>query len=808
MSFLKFASATVLEIKSSPARAATASLAKFSDFNEYKTDDGFVYIRVRAISSRVNKNNDGWPAAELQKAYRSFIGKPIFVDHHNTDPSRARGVIVDAALHIEDQKTASLDPYYADAPEAHKPPTWIELLLEVDAKRFPRLAKALIDGDIDSVSMGANVEMSKCSHCGNEAYSPEQFCKHVSAKGAYFDYMMPDGTKTSKKAYEDCHGVGFFEISFVFDPADETALISDIKTAARMQMIASVQKEGGPWGDGPDDPYATKGFHHHRHEDEYGDYAEGAPGVDENAQVSQWQIEQLVRLGYPPEQAAQMVGNNADYHDYEALLGQGANHEQAHSILSSNDFGDFTVTAHNPAPQVDMTKAPDKVDTLRQEQVCPICGSNMEDGVCEVCNYEEPPEGFDNPDLQKAKQTDEDIQKQQAQDAQQPPDPNLPGAPPPGGQQTSPPAPGAGGGTTPTTSSAHSGAVSSEKTSANQGRVNTQERPILPVTRQLTDKPVAPKTVSKGQKIESNRKDNNDMTDTIKTAEGPKAEGGGEVQADQRVDVLGVGAISGDPLTGIDHENVEKDTGDFVAPHTDTWSGNEGDSLGQQDPVTSEVFEGGGQGSGNAVGVSSPPPHNSAYQVLADNSGDLGGPLGDAVGEGSSASGGKTWDSPGHGFPDHDPTRVDLFGELKEEVGGNTQTDPNEEFRSLKQTDPVTKGDNANDVGGPIGVAISKAKSLVVKAFKVAEAEVTLGLIDGEKKFERVAELEQLPEETLDGQLETLSRVKTAGLGKKTASATPKTAGAGRMPQFSKSAGFDIEAHSVTNEFEDSLTFG
>jgi hypothetical protein len=59
-----------------------------------------------------------------------------------------------------------------------------------------------------------------------------------------------------------------------------------------------------------------------------------------------------------------------------------------------------------------MTSAPDKVDTLRQEQICPICGSDMEDGICEVCNYEEPPEGFDNPDLQKAKQVDQQMREQ------------------------------------------------------------------------------------------------------------------------------------------------------------------------------------------------------------------------------------------------------------------------------------------------------------------------------------------------------------------------------------------------------------
>lgn len=934
--FTKFAKADVLEVKSAPAKARTASLAKFADFNDYKTDDGYIYVRVRAISSRVNKNNDGWPAAELQKSYRSFIGKPIFVDHHNTDPKRSRGVIVDAALHVEDSKTAALDPYYADAPEAHKPPTWIELLLEVDAKRFPRLAKAIVNGEIDSVSMGANVEMSKCSHCGNEAYSPEQFCKHVAAKGAYFDYIMPDGTKTSKRAYEDCHGVGFFEISFVFDPADETALVNDIKTSSRLQMIAAIQHEGQYPAD---DPYGERGYYDPNdpmQEQDYGDYS--SPQMTEDQKVYQWRVEQFQAMGYSEEEAHVLAGQGNDWHDYEKLIGNGASPEQAHAIVSKiveaeykyvkkhgdkwvitqkgtgkvlsehdseeeaksaframemhmhgattfdTDYGPYqsapcscgpTETnrfgncancgrpkpsnlpaqtqpsqawdevgggrlAHktadqNPIPQSEMTTAPEKVDTLRQEQVCPICGSDMEDGICEVCNYEEPPEGFDNPDLSKAKEVDQQIHEQDAQQAAQgvqgpndvEPTPNGPAQPMPSGAMPA---------TSSTEKSAGSGAVSSEKTSANNGRVNTQERPILPVTRQLTDKPVAPKTIVKSpQKVESNRKDNdNNMTDTIKTADGAKAQGEG-VQAENRVDVLGVGAVSGDPLSGIEHENVESDTGDFVAPHTDTWSDGEGDALGQQDPVTSEVFEGGGQGTGNAVGVSSPPPHNSATKTAcgccedcggpgcdhhenekesstrtADSSGDLGGPMGEAVGEGKGEKGGPTWDTSDAGFPDHDPARVDLFAPLKEEVGEGTKTFPGDDFHI---TDPVTKGQNANELGGPIGVAVAKAKAVYAKAFKVAEAEIALGLALAEKKFERVAELENLPEESLDGQLETLSKVRTAGLAKpktssqKTASAAQGTGTA--FPSFSKNASIDIEAHAVSDdEFADSLTLG
>ena len=76
--FTRYASvdAEILEIKGSPVKQVTASLNKLSDFENYRTDQGFMYVRIRAISSRVNSNHDGWPSIEL-------AGSPeIFKQHH------------------------------------------------------------------------------------------------------------------------------------------------------------------------------------------------------------------------------------------------------------------------------------------------------------------------------------------------------------------------------------------------------------------------------------------------------------------------------------------------------------------------------------------------------------------------------------------------------------------------------------------------------------------------------------------------------------------------------------------------------
>lgn len=183
--------ASIIDYKFAPWRYKQASLKHFSEFDNYRTHEGYLYARVRAISSRINKNYDSWPTVELAGSpnlldkhlrghqasdkrltlaanksasygFSTFLGKPIFVDHNNSDPSRARGVVADSKFHIEPFKIAKLDPFYStsEAETYHFPPSWVELLLEIDSHSFPKFAQAIIDGandsneGIDGFSMG------------------------------------------------------------------------------------------------------------------------------------------------------------------------------------------------------------------------------------------------------------------------------------------------------------------------------------------------------------------------------------------------------------------------------------------------------------------------------------------------------------------------------------------------------------------------------------------------------------------------------------------------------------------------------
>lgn len=176
---------------------------------------GMLYTQVRAISARINQNYDAWPSDELKKSYRTFLGKPVFVNHANEDPEKARGKVI-AARYIE----AGDDKY-------------VEVIQEVDAQRFPKLAREIREGGLDSVSMGVEAGLTKCSYCGNTATDEPEFCEHVRHhKG---EYLPRKNTKTGKTenvlVYENCYKLGFFELSYVFEPADETAVVSRVLVA-------------------------------------------------------------------------------------------------------------------------------------------------------------------------------------------------------------------------------------------------------------------------------------------------------------------------------------------------------------------------------------------------------------------------------------------------------------------------------------------------------------------------------------------------------------------------------------------------
>lgn len=213
MTITKYASMEILESSSGTLRK-TAHRVDF----EYEVRPDYIYVVSRAISSRCNDNYDHFGADEIKAGWRSFIGKPVFVNHENDNHKRARGVIINAALHEDKNRDGS-------------PDTWVAVLMEIDARTFPKLAAEILAGNIERTSMGVDVERSECSACGNVATTPMEYCAHIpKSKGQMIIATNHrTGSKEPNLIYESCYGLHFFENSLLVEPpADPTAFFLSV----------------------------------------------------------------------------------------------------------------------------------------------------------------------------------------------------------------------------------------------------------------------------------------------------------------------------------------------------------------------------------------------------------------------------------------------------------------------------------------------------------------------------------------------------------------------------------------------------
>ena len=847
MAFTRYAScdAEILEIKGSPVKQVTASLDKLSDFENYRTDQGYMYVRIRAISSRVNKNHDGWPSVELagspeifnqHKAaaegfvveaadgnrnygFATFVGKPIFVDHNNTDPKKARGVIVDSKFRVLDQKTASGDDYWdsGDVDPEHLPPSEVELLLEVDAKEYPKFAKQILDGDLDGFSMGANVEYTKCSHCGNVAHDPSEFCSHVRMKGATHDIKTADGKRISKKSYENCYKCAFFEISGVFEPADETALAREVKAGFGGQSLddpGGVETGNGLFGVRQPDPVRS---------------------LNRRQEIENHAMMLMNTYQYPWNQAMSLAeewmnknnplpgageGTPRQLQDPRIIQGdprlkafpgtipyENLQHDNGNAMIGNDPYLSSTRTAENPLPQEMMTRAPEEIDTLRDEQTCPVCGADMDEDTCPVCNYTKPPSEFDNPDLQEAQKIRAEMREGDEASVENP-DPTPPPSPSAGpeGKSQIPSKP-------PATASVKGDmrAWIPKLDPRTAAKINTNETPVRGGSKPTSNEPSS-QTVLKDQVIPvtsamRTAQQLMERTRMNRTADGPTPPG--DTSADKRVDVVGVGGVDnasneeaskahatngrGDnagytqtDVTGVGgtgEERVDADrTEDLsTAGRESDDSGFNTDKTTEDSGPTKTYDDRDGQHSGVTDPVTSEKPwfdhdnfKGSYYRPISYEDGTLEG-----LDQQGGDNGGLQKQSPSRGVQpvaEQFGERVDLTEHKTspENNSGPTKTWSGTDGNGvLKQQDPVTREDQEwGNVKVPDvklhtpAVSQGTVSSRMINAMRLADAEIELGLLDKADKYNRIAALASGDPSRVDERIRTLAQVKTAGQAK------------------------------------------
>jgi hypothetical protein len=892
--YASFEVSKTLEVKGAATQQRHASLDKVADYHDYRTDDGYLYARIIAISSRVNKNNDGWPSVELaggqdiwdkhvqpaldkhgsvtleadpkmKTGFSTFIGKPHFVDHNNSDTKRARGVVVDAKLHVKGphDHTSSFDPYYGseDVDEEHLPPTQVELLIEVDAKSFPLLAKAIVEGakdpdkGIDGFSMGCDVDKSKCSHCGNEASSPREYCSHIKMKGAEHKVTSGKHAGKSRKSYENCYGIKFFEISAVFDPADETALLQDLVHEGKTAAAPLVRGMACPTchGSGADPTDQTPGVYgidnirpcptckgseefrvpagndgsfmlneqtgigkehafpghgqiyegpeiHTPADPDFGPGSLMAPNLMPQPDQS---------AGGPLPNVATPTPGQLDFAPSNPLLQQLRERVQMNNPYLSKQ-GSYLQhkLAENALPQFMHTQAPTEVDTLREEKICPVCGEEMEGEKCATCGHIEAPDGFDNPDLQAAQNSDltspdlPGVDPSQAPNAEQ--DGLLQGAPAPGDSSAVSYLQSRKKAITPGLNSV--GAVTA-------GKIKTQERPLKSSQTPATDEPQEAVVSDQDRPVTSSfrtamdliraAKSNqgNDMQNNRTAADAPSGAG-----AQKRVNVEGVGGV-------IDATNEKASQPE--GPHSYEEAGKTVDVTGKGGIIEdsnaeaskpskgTESLPTAGRDSDDSGFNKDKTTDDSGKTRTFDNSNEPGSAVTDKV-----FTGAKQGVKP-QGGADVQPQRRENVEEVNEvkPLPGTDQWTGTGGNGVTRQQDPVTK---------KVDPGIEQRSSSfahVVAAMKLADAEIEIGVLNPDQKYDRVAELEALTPEELAAEERVISRVRTAGLAKKTATRREAATRPGEVtnlpPAFSKQAG-TVEAAKpqlVNDELGDSALF-
>ena len=186
-------------------------------------DPDFLYIKVRAVSAGEyygdNKNGDWFPEQELIKCYKTFLTGHVFKDHQNKSAASAIGEVL-SAVWDDDMKC-------------------VVLILKIDRKIAPTVARSIEKGYMTDVSMGCRVPYSICSICGHKAKNPKEYCKHIQLLRRK---ILPDG----RKVYEININPKFHDISIVLNGAEKVAKITDIYDANSTEkpkaVITPIQK--------------------------------------------------------------------------------------------------------------------------------------------------------------------------------------------------------------------------------------------------------------------------------------------------------------------------------------------------------------------------------------------------------------------------------------------------------------------------------------------------------------------------------------------------------------------------------------
>lgn len=177
--------------------------------------EDYILVSLPIVSADIpNRNLQCFPTEEISSwdplygcmVYETFKRKCTFTDHDNQDPTKAKGIHVDASMQ------------YIPKYDLWK----IVVLTMWDRTKDEQLVKDILNKKRNAYSMGATVNNFICSVCGKVDNLDAHSCEHMRPPGGIW------GEK-KRLAAQLCTGVCYFETSNLGnEPADPTAYSEDI----------------------------------------------------------------------------------------------------------------------------------------------------------------------------------------------------------------------------------------------------------------------------------------------------------------------------------------------------------------------------------------------------------------------------------------------------------------------------------------------------------------------------------------------------------------------------------------------------
>jgi hypothetical protein len=148
-----------------------------------------------------NRNADYFPEENLLKYHETFATSPahIFKHHINKNPDIAVGKVIFSV--------------YND--RMHR----VEIIAWIDRDKGSDYVDRIEKGEFPATSMACHTPFDTCSICGNKARSRNEYCTHLRNE---LGKILPNGQKVM--AIND-GPLRFFDMSFVFKPADVTSSV-------------------------------------------------------------------------------------------------------------------------------------------------------------------------------------------------------------------------------------------------------------------------------------------------------------------------------------------------------------------------------------------------------------------------------------------------------------------------------------------------------------------------------------------------------------------------------------------------------